>query len=369
MYSLPQHEHLPTDILAQCFNDTTNSYKFYWFLSILDHLQHTRESVIRMEDLSLRMLANVWYPLVFFKLSFGKSDSFKSIAEKLTAKIPKDNSINAPSLLVQMDQHLIIPQKEEVTQSIIRLLRYVPTRFQRPFFKSELRGVRDQKINNKIIKLANQSFSNWEDKKVIYRYINNDKIEIHSTWIAYFQKNQSILRGFINWHLVKFLQKNNPNVIGLTEKLYKPLTRNLSFAKKFWASYIEITGGMECIYSKKAITKDFSLDHFIPWSYVAHDELWNIIPTHKEVNSSKGNNLPDLHLYLDAFVEVQFNAFNAIHKSNLHNKSHLLESYFCLLKSEETQITSFGNSLKERLFPLFQSARNLGFSEKWRFNP
>ncbi|MDY5576621.1 MAG: HNH endonuclease domain-containing protein [Lachnospiraceae bacterium] len=36
---------------------------------------------------------------------------------------------------------------------------------------------------------------------------------------------------------------------------------------------------------------DISIDHFVPWSYVAHDEMWNLNPTTKSINSSKRNNL------------------------------------------------------------------------------
>ncbi|MBE5919975.1 MAG: hypothetical protein E7272_09045 [Pseudobutyrivibrio ruminis] len=31
--------------------------------------------------------------------------------------------------------------------------------------------------------------------------------------------------------------------------------------------------------SSRIIVKDISIDHFVPWSYVAHDEMWNLNPT------------------------------------------------------------------------------------------
>jgi hypothetical protein len=38
--------------------------------------------------------------------------------------------------------------------------------------------------------------------------------------------------------------------------------------------------------------KDISLDHYVPWSFVVHDQLWNLIPTTKSVNSKKSDLLP-----------------------------------------------------------------------------
>ena len=40
------------------------------------------------------------------------------------------------------------------------------------------------------------------------------------------------------------------------------------------------------------VDQKISVDHFVPWQYVAHDELWNLHPTTKSINSSKSNNLP-----------------------------------------------------------------------------
>ncbi|WP_347242437.1 HNH endonuclease domain-containing protein [Nostoc sp. FACHB-888] len=62
---------------------------------------------------------------------------------------------------------------------------------------------------------------------------------------------------------------------------------------------------IKCIYSKVKLDKDeISLAHYLPWSFVAHDQLWNLIPTTKSVNSSKSNNLPSEE-YFKAFLELQ----------------------------------------------------------------
>ena len=60
---LPEDERLDIAKLASVFSDTTNSYKFYWMLAILDSLRDNGQARIAMGDLSNRMIASVWYPL------------------------------------------------------------------------------------------------------------------------------------------------------------------------------------------------------------------------------------------------------------------------------------------------------------------
>lgn len=118
-----------------------------------------------------------------------------------------------------------------------------------------------------MIVLCNQFFES-HPHRVMYRFVG-DSIELNCIWVDYLQKHQVILRGFIFWHLVKFMQKNNPNVIGLSEKLPKPAERDLKAANRFWKGYLAENADLTCIYSGQRITvQNLSLDHFLPWSYV-----------------------------------------------------------------------------------------------------
>ena len=84
---LPNSNKLPIEKLSACFTDTTNAYKFYWFLSILDHLLEKEELHIPLKELAIRMIASAWYPLDYYKHSFGKQDGFKKIAISISNKI------------------------------------------------------------------------------------------------------------------------------------------------------------------------------------------------------------------------------------------------------------------------------------------
>ena len=120
---------------------------------------------------------------------------------------------------------------------------------------------------------------------------------------------------------------------------------------------------MNCIYSGIEVNaKNMSLDHFIPWSYVAHDKIWNIVPTLVNINSQKGNWLPSLELYLESFLDIQLKAYN-YHKENGNNK--LLEDY--LLLFQDSKESSFKQLLGNEIYSNIQIAKHLGFKEYFKF--
>lgn len=51
--------------------------------------------------------------------------------------------------------------------------------------------------------------------------------------------------------------------------------------------------------------KNYEIDHFIPWSFVMNDELWNLSPLISSLNSSKSNRLPPWW-YFKRFASNQF---------------------------------------------------------------
>lgn len=357
---LPEHNQLDIGKLSSVFRDTTNSYKFYWFLSILDSLRDNGENTISQKDIALRMLANVWYPLDYFKLSFGSQDGFKNVAKFISSKITVDNRPTSRSLFEQIKQSFTEKDLSDLTQETKKLYRWVPFRFVRPFIEAETKGILDQNVNAVITRVCDELFES-QPHRIMYRFVD-DSIELNSIWVEYLQKHQGILRGFIFWHLVKFVQKNNPNVIGLSEKLQKPTERDLKLANRFWKGYIAENPDVTCIYSGQPITfQNLSLDHFLPWSYVVHDQLWNIIPTPKNINSGKNDGLPSFEMYFESFLNVQYDAVQFyLKKGNIK----ILEDYSCIFHESlnEMPLYTFRNVLTKLIVPQLQTAQNLGFS-------
>lgn len=63
--------------LNSIFDTVTMSYKYYWFLAILEEIEQRKKDgtdlLLPMEAnrLALRMLTLVWYPTHYFMLNFG----------------------------------------------------------------------------------------------------------------------------------------------------------------------------------------------------------------------------------------------------------------------------------------------------------
>ncbi len=361
---LPESSELDISRLARVFADRTNSYKFYWLLSILDDLKEKNQSIISLNDIALRMVAGVWYPLDYFKLSFGNQDGFKPISDFVSKRMTVDHSKNSSTLFEQLKAKLIIEDLATVSKMVDARLRYVPYRFLRPFLDEEI-TVEDKSDNVKkaVIQVSNNLFA-VEPNRVMYRF-SHGSIELNTVWKEYLQKHQAILRGYTYWHLLKFLQKNNPTVVGLPDKLFKRSDRDFKLAEPFWKSYLQAHPELTCIYSGQLITKqNISLDHFLPWSYVVHDQLWNLIPTPKSVNSAKNNALPLETLYFEKYAQLQFDAF---HFHAKQGNGRLLADYFALFGQSLDGIMRqpykwFKDGLERAIFPQLQTAKNMGFA-------
>src|SRR5687768_10241172 len=80
MSELPYQKEIPVNLLAACFNNTSATYKFYWLLSILQSVEH-EDLKISKRALFARMVANAWYTVNYFHVSFGKQDKLQRAIE------------------------------------------------------------------------------------------------------------------------------------------------------------------------------------------------------------------------------------------------------------------------------------------------
>ncbi|WP_285056633.1 HNH endonuclease domain-containing protein [Pedobacter ginsengisoli] len=131
------------------------------------------------------------------------------------------------------------------------------------------------------------------------------------------------MKSFCYWHLSLYLQKHNPNVPDIPNKLIKPPQRNglTKQRKDFWDLVIHHNGPVNCIYTQKKLTiGDYAVEHFVPYAFVSHDLLWNLIPADKSFNSSKCDKLPSMAHHFDLYFDMQVLGLKTV-ISNGHNKN------------------------------------------------
>ncbi|WP_055669749.1 HNH endonuclease domain-containing protein [Desnuesiella massiliensis] len=362
-YGLPHGTGIDSRVFSRVLDDknVVASYKMYWLLGILDEVSLGR-NVIEFKRIISRMITYGWYPLLKYKLSFGYSDNLKKPINYIAEKYGLPSNYSSDKLLDFLDKN----DDKELLKMMNELTYFVPYRLLTPFYVSELKGVKDSS-KNKLIEYLSQNTSHG-----LYKIINGNTIVINEGWDDYLKNNYKIIKAWIYYKLVMFLQKKNPNVPAIALKLEAPIKRELEAAKKLWKQVIssknikDIYTGNEFNDTNYAKYGLLSIDHFIPWSFVLHDKMWNLTPTFKNINSSKSDNLLDYDLYIDSFCNIQYEAFSYI-CDNKRNKD--LEEYIDILQLEnpyEYYISSnrndFNSKLKQNIAPLFQIAVNQGFN-------
>lgn len=198
------------------------------------------------------------------------------------------------------------------------------------------------------------------------------KFEINEEWVDYLIRNRTILLEWVRYNLIGYLQDRNPNVPGIVEKIQKPEKRDLRRVSDYWKTIIEIDPKIKEIYQKVSLKdKPISIDHFVPWQYLSHDELWNLSPTTKNINSMKGNQLPNLYEDFERLAELQHKALM------MCNDYEIVRDKFKICLDYHVNSIEIRNSLyqsnmdlqsyKERLYnviqPVYDSAKMSGFTE------
>lgn len=65
--NIPYDKNLDTKILSQIYSKTVATYKFYWFVSMLDIFVKKQERVMSFWEIVSGMIAEAWYPIQYFK--------------------------------------------------------------------------------------------------------------------------------------------------------------------------------------------------------------------------------------------------------------------------------------------------------------
>ena len=148
--------------------------------------------------------------------------------------------------------------------------------------------------------------------------------------------------------------------------------RKHAHVRKLWDGILDIQRVTD-VFTDEVIDKQkYDVDHFIPWSFVMNDELWNLMPMDSSLNSSKSNRLLKWDPFFIRFAKNQFIMYRLIHekegirklykscyRDNLHSIWAGQELYRKGNSEEE-----FMNILQKNMQPVYDSARRQGY-EVW----
>ncbi|MGN0658282.1 MAG: HNH endonuclease domain-containing protein [Emergencia sp.] len=366
-FYLPQRGGLQIARLSRLFDNMSESYKLFWFQAIVSGVC-SGKTEFTYEELIDEMIADGWYMVCEYRLNLGPSDTLENLIHWVQGKSglrPAAGRGEILAFLRSSDDREIRAKKRTLT-------RNVPYRLQAPF----LENLKGKGWNVPEKELAAEI--NGADERLLYYFTEvnglQSRIRIGPRWQEYILENQEILRGWIQFNMISYLQRRNPDVPGIISKLKPPQERNLIKVRKLWTAVAEICP-LRDIYAREPLDpEDMSIDHFVPWSYVAHDELWNLSPTTRRVNSSKSSSLPVWDVYFPRLEKLEYQCCQAVwehekirglfescsrdHVSSTEARMKLYQKGL----SEE----AFSRGLEEILLPVYQSARNMGFGE-WNY--
>lgn len=363
--NLPAQTDLPISSLAQLFNSTTASYKFLLFKAIFDCACKDL-STVKFSDLALRSIAQAWYSIHFYKLSYGYSDKMKKWindihsnldANLIISDLHYDRIYDALKEIYENGGDL----KLTIQQFIDDFSTYVPYRLLTPFFEDKLVGVPDHTKNNLIAELSPDQ--RYKSLYSIEKTKTDLILKIAPQWLSYLQRNMAIIEGWWRENFIAYLQKNNPTALSIVTKLDPPIQRNMIEVKKEFKSFFEIyPAKKKCLYSGLAL-ETVSHDHFYPWSFLGSDPIYNFVPSLKNINSSKNDKIPH-HDYLKTFAEFQFNFYEFLAQKEKKAVEHYLND---LKINTGISRESFIKSVLSFYEPLYLTAKNQGFVTNWKY--
>ena len=375
--TLPRQNGLDTVTFSKTLSATDTSYKYLWLLALLEILKEREYQVaqpIKFDDIFVVMLRLAIAPVRQFKLYLGKRDQMGKLLTKL------DNNSQHVGIWNQIPSGTV-KENPAFRSAKTVLSEHVPYRWLRPFVEGTPAVVggktkKKKEFHNEINKAAHDRFHS-KNPPPYYLNFNNTggEVIIHEKWVEYFSGNAEVIKGWCLWHFAKFLQVRNSNVPAIINKITadgKQERRNaLKKQRDFWNEVIGISGGIRCLYSNKPLTKNgFDLDHYVPWSFVGHDNIWNLVPADSSVNSSKSDKLPDSR-YLDGLINAHHNALTTWHKHFGGKEKNIMESYTADLKLTKADLTDSDKlSAAYRLFipPLIELAKANHFEDGWVYN-
>lgn len=131
-----------------------------------------------------------------------------------------------------------------------------------------------------------------------------EKLRFNPAVHAFMLNYQRLIIHLNNYHMAAMIEELNevPSINYLLGKVESIAKRSsLQPFEKILLSHFEAS----CFYCGKGLTgkkRETHVDHFIPWSFVQSDHIWNLVLSCNKCNSSKSDKLPERG-FLDGIVE------------------------------------------------------------------
>ena len=358
---------------SHMMKDPSYCYKFYWLEAIVQLIaegvtETTFDAVID------EMICNAWYSVREFHIHLSGMQldgQVRDWLERAVNRLSELSELPANASKVEI-KNAIKEHNKDLKVAKEQLTNMVPYRALAGFFDkaeetADWGSVKRmtayiERINRDVVLLP---YTLGESSKL------KKEIRFHPTWMEMIQDNTVSILGWIQYEKVKWLQNNNPEVPGLIYKL-APLDekmRKLGHVRKLWNGILDLRSINDVFTNNPIDRAKYDVDHFIPWSFVMNDELWNLMPMNSSLNSVKSNRLPDWNNFFVRFAKNQYIMYEMIHekagvrklyeacyRDNLHSIWANQELY-----RKGNSEAEFYGILEKNMRPVYDSARRQGY--------
>lgn len=368
---------LDTKEFGQILNNTTQSYKYYWLEAIMKLLNKS-DLEISFDDIVNQMICDSWFTVSRYHLRLGPNNKSDSLLEQIVNKLVLlEGDKVSPNIDCDEIVEIIKRHDGAIREEKKALIVNVPYRLLDPFMRDGNRP--DWAQQKRLIAYMEQLN---ESKPLLYTIIDgptiSKKIRLNPSWKEFLLDNSAVILGWIQMEKVRYLQNRNPGVPGIIYKLSaeNESARKLEKARALWKCVGEVaTEPLRDIYSGEElyITKT-DIDHFVPWSYIANDELWNLIPMNASLNRSKSNSLPDWDLFFRPMANLQYRMYATVCEKpgleklfddcKINNLNSIWANEKLYVRSNTKEV--FVGVLEENLKPIYESAKLQGY-RMWNY--
>lgn len=254
-----------------------SSYKFGFLKSIIDNLYNVDEKLKLNFDQLFSKFAEIYWNLILkydLRQKARTKDNKKSHIEQIL--------LNAKEKYQIID---IIPFESLSNEMMIEISRQV-------------------KVKCKTCVVG----ALFEDtKRLFYSFSKKEEwIQINPQMYEFLCKHKIVIEKLNYYEWARFLEKVNEDkpVDHMLTKIEESSKRNnLSYYRQILFEEFE---NKKCFYCGRNLNPEkIDVDHFVPWSFIKDDNLWNLVLACPSCNRSKNDKLPDSR-YLDILIQRNY---------------------------------------------------------------
>ena len=358
---------------SHMMKDPSYCYKFYWLEAIVQLISEgvTETTFDAVID---EMICNAWYSVREFHIHLSGiqlDGQVRDGLERAVMRLSELSSLPANASKVEI-KNAIKEHNAELQSAKKQLTNMVPYRALAGFFDKA-----EETVDWGSVKRMTAYIERVNRDVVLLPYTLGEssnlkkEIRFQQSWVEMIQDNTVSISAWIQYEKVKWLRNNNPEVPGLIYRL-APLDekmRKLGHVRKLWDGILDLRSINDVFTDTPIDQTKYDVDHFIPWSFVMNDELWNLMPMDSSLNSVKSNRLPAWDDFFIRFAKNQYIMYEMIHekegirklyeacyRDNLHSIWANQELY----RKGNSDVEFYG-ILEKNMRPVYDSARRQGY--------